>query len=146
MSYTPTEWKNGDTITAEKLNKIESGIKEGSEVLFVKWKEGFYDQGMHCLDKTWGELYDAIASGKAIYFLTDGEQESYNDGSTYYAFEVFPLDSFTLYINNYYRCSIQFKNGTGYCCDPCDGIDTRLSWDSITSEEQLYEIYPYEYD
>ena len=28
MSYTPTEWKNGDTITAEKLNKIEEGIEE----------------------------------------------------------------------------------------------------------------------
>ena len=27
MSYTPTEWKNGDTITAEKLNHIESGIE-----------------------------------------------------------------------------------------------------------------------
>lgn len=27
MSYTPTEWKNGDTITANKLNKIEEGIE-----------------------------------------------------------------------------------------------------------------------
>lgn len=26
MSYTPTEWKTGDVITAEKLNNIESGI------------------------------------------------------------------------------------------------------------------------
>ena len=30
MSYTPTEWKNGDTITAEKLNKIEEGIENNS--------------------------------------------------------------------------------------------------------------------
>lgn len=25
MSYTPTNWVNGDIITAEKLNKIEEG-------------------------------------------------------------------------------------------------------------------------
>ena len=26
MAYTPTEWRNGDVITAEKLNHIENGI------------------------------------------------------------------------------------------------------------------------
>ncbi len=26
MSYTPTNWQTGDTITAEKLNKMEGGI------------------------------------------------------------------------------------------------------------------------
>lgn len=31
MSYTPTEWKNGDTITAEKLNHIEEGIENNNE-------------------------------------------------------------------------------------------------------------------
>ena len=28
MSYTPTTWTSGDTITASKLNKIEQGIAE----------------------------------------------------------------------------------------------------------------------
>ena len=27
MAYTPTEWKKGDKITAEKLNNIEQGIE-----------------------------------------------------------------------------------------------------------------------
>lgn len=27
MAYTPTKWNDGDVITAEKLNKIEEGIK-----------------------------------------------------------------------------------------------------------------------
>lgn len=27
MSYTPTNWQTGDTITAEKLNNMEAGIK-----------------------------------------------------------------------------------------------------------------------
>ena len=27
MAYTPTTWNNGDLITAEKLNKLEHGVK-----------------------------------------------------------------------------------------------------------------------
>ena len=27
MAYTPTTWSDGDVITAEKLNKIEQGVK-----------------------------------------------------------------------------------------------------------------------
>ena len=31
--YIPTEWFNGDTITAEKLNKIENEVKDITHVL-----------------------------------------------------------------------------------------------------------------
>lgn len=27
MAYTPTDWKNGDVITAERLNKLEQGVQ-----------------------------------------------------------------------------------------------------------------------
>ena len=27
MAYTPTEWKDGDIITAERLNKLEAGVQ-----------------------------------------------------------------------------------------------------------------------
>lgn len=27
MAYTPTTWSDGDLITAEKLNKLESGVQ-----------------------------------------------------------------------------------------------------------------------
>lgn len=27
MAYTPTEWKDGDIITAERLNKFEAGVQ-----------------------------------------------------------------------------------------------------------------------
>ena len=33
MSYTPTNWSTGDTITAEKLNKMESGIEKSFMVI-----------------------------------------------------------------------------------------------------------------
>ena len=29
MAYEPTNWKNGDVITAEKLNKLENGVGSG---------------------------------------------------------------------------------------------------------------------
>ena len=27
MAYTPTTWSDGDVITAEKMNKLEQGVK-----------------------------------------------------------------------------------------------------------------------
>lgn len=27
MAYTPTVWQDGDVLTAEKLNKLENGVK-----------------------------------------------------------------------------------------------------------------------
>ena len=44
MAYTPTEWKDGDIITAEKMNNLEQAVVEVSN------KEGF-------------ELSDRIAKG-----------------------------------------------------------------------------------
>ena len=32
MAYTPTEWKSGDVITAEKLNNMEEGIEDKSHI------------------------------------------------------------------------------------------------------------------
>lgn len=38
MGYEPTNWKTGDVITAEKLNKLEDGVGNagGSGVSFIK--------------------------------------------------------------------------------------------------------------
>ena len=39
MSYSPTAWETGDTITAEKLNKMEGGIEAASAVNFtITWE------------------------------------------------------------------------------------------------------------
>ena len=35
MSYTPTNWQTGDTITAAGLNKMENGIEAASEVYVI---------------------------------------------------------------------------------------------------------------
>lgn len=52
MSYTPTNWATGDTITAEKLNKLEQGVASAGSVLILT-------DTNETLDKTWQEIYDA---------------------------------------------------------------------------------------
>ena len=58
MSYTPTTWAAGDTVTAAKLNKLEQGVASSGVVLVVNMvydeeKDNYYT------DKTWKEIYDA---------------------------------------------------------------------------------------
>lgn len=55
MAYTPTEWVTGDTITAEKLNKLEQGIASSAMEVVAT-----FDNGVHTLNKTWQEIYDAF--------------------------------------------------------------------------------------
>lgn len=54
MAYTPTEWKKGDVVTSDKLNKLEQGVASGGGVLVVNENT---DTG--ALDKTWQEINDA---------------------------------------------------------------------------------------
>ena len=61
MRYTPTQWKAGDVVTSEKLNKIEQGIASngggsGGGILIVT---GILSGATVTLDKTWKEIYDA---------------------------------------------------------------------------------------
>lgn len=63
MSYTPTNWETGDTITAEKLNKLEQGVANaggstGGGVLVVNLVED-ETTGDYVFDKTWQEIHDA---------------------------------------------------------------------------------------
>ena len=61
MSYTPTNWTNGDVITTEKLNKIENGIVTASSSGGVLVVNMVYDDetDTEYTDKTWKEIYDA---------------------------------------------------------------------------------------
>lgn len=53
MSYEPTTWKSGDTVTSAKLNKLEQGVAgAGSGILLVHNVNGTFD-------KTWQEIHDA---------------------------------------------------------------------------------------
>ena len=55
MSYEPTNWKNGDIVTADKLNKLERGVASaGGGALIVT-----EDAETGALNKTWKEIHDA---------------------------------------------------------------------------------------
>lgn len=67
MSYTPTEWNTGDTITASALNKIENGIANagGGGALIVTTSD---IGGETVMDKTVQEIHDALMSGTPVYY------------------------------------------------------------------------------
>lgn len=72
MSYTPTTWNTGDTITATALNKIEQGIAGGGG-LYVINASISTQQGYGVLDKTASEILAAINRGAlpVIYGISD---------------------------------------------------------------------------
>lgn len=95
MSYTPTNWANGDVITTAKLNKIENGIVEASNsgggVLVVNIVNN--GQGP-TLDKTWQQIHDAVLSEGVVLqsgdnlfaitaVITNGAAYSVLAGNTY---------------------------------------------------------------
>lgn len=64
MSYTPTSWNTGDTITAAAMNKIENGIANAGSALICNCT---VVEGVHTLDKTVQEIYDALLAGTPAY-------------------------------------------------------------------------------
>ena len=68
MSYTPTTWTTGDTITASAMNKIENGIADagggGALICTVAYND---DLGGMALDKTVQEIYNALIGGTPVY-------------------------------------------------------------------------------
>ena len=73
MSYEPTEWQNGDVITAEKLNKIENGIANGNRLIL--YEVDSYNPEVHTyyLDKECTQLL-----GSTNYFpSSDSEAIQY---------------------------------------------------------------------
>ena len=71
MSYTPTEWKKGDVITATKLNKIENGIADASGgnsgVLKITLTyDSTADDGSYTCDKTCAEISAFLTAGGVV--------------------------------------------------------------------------------
>ena len=60
MSYTPTNWKTGDVVSSERLNKLEEGVKDAYSGMVINDNAG-------TLDKTWQEVYDAMSAGIPCY-------------------------------------------------------------------------------
>lgn len=94
MAYTPTNWKDGDIISAEKMNKLEHGVADGGGggVLLVnvtKSSDGggstpvvnsaspmltapIPSSSTFTADKTYGEVDAAVKAGKMVYLVYNG--------------------------------------------------------------------------
>lgn len=93
MAYTPTNWKDGDIISAEKMNKLEQGVADGGGggVLLVNVTESSDGGGStpvvnsaspmltapipsstFTADKTYDEVDAAVKAGKMVYLVYKG--------------------------------------------------------------------------
>lgn len=78
MSYTPTNWQTGDTITAEKLNNMEGGIENANEPFVITFTPTAQDLS-GTMDKTVAEINAAYEAGQKICFhLITGANEFYD--------------------------------------------------------------------
>lgn len=84
MSYTPTVWSNGDSITAEKFNKLENGVAARNGIFWVTENEN------QELDKNWNEIVGAVAAGMLPVLKAGGghyfnviPQASFRSGADY---------------------------------------------------------------
>ena len=74
MSYTPTTWTTGDTITATAMNKIENGIANAGSALIVGTNDPYAEAPAGgTMDKTFSEIYNALKSGTPVYVKTGDE-------------------------------------------------------------------------
>lgn len=96
MSYTPTNWQDGDTITAEKLNNMES-----ANVPFVVNLTPTAQDFSGTMDKTVAEINAAYEAGQQIVFRTMMSATTYIEvdfaarwfgGATYPSFNGFILN------------------------------------------------------
>ena len=69
MSYTPTTWTTGDTITATALNKIENGIASaGGGVIVATLENG-------AIEYSFNELWSYANSGYLVYLETPNDAD-----------------------------------------------------------------------
>lgn len=71
MSYTPTEWETGQTITAEKLNKLEQGVANAGGGSFAV--HASQDGNAIIMDKTYSEIATAFQEYVCIPVMTEAE-------------------------------------------------------------------------
>lgn len=65
MSYTPTTWAMGDTVTSAKLNNMETGIATGANPFVVTLTPTALDYS-GTMDKTPAEIDAAVQGGRRI--------------------------------------------------------------------------------
>ena len=68
MSYIPTVWVTGDTVTAEKLNKLENGVENAERIVIASLT---YTSGTYSCSMSVSDMISALTSGVQV-FLQSG--------------------------------------------------------------------------
>ena len=101
MSYTPTTWQTGDTVTATKLNNMETGIENAANAFIVTLTPTALDYS-GTMDKTVAEISGAFEAGRKIVFRVLTSATEYMDvdctarwhqSATYPSFNAFIANS-----------------------------------------------------
>jgi hypothetical protein len=75
MTYEPTNWKTGDIVTAEKLNKIENylaNLQPGGGLLVTVTITEDDTNYYYTTDKTAGEVLAAVSAGMSVIVVDKG--------------------------------------------------------------------------
>lgn len=96
MSYEPTNWKSGDTVTSAKLNKMEQGIANGGALVVHITVD---EQGNNTIDHTWQEINDAapLVFAQNNNGVFDGIAAVADLGGTYAVMFLSDFESQTVY-------------------------------------------------
>ena len=72
MSYTPTEWKTGDIVSSQRLNKLEEGVKDAYEVMVINGTVTVDDRTQAVftatMETTAEEICNAAEAGMLLVF------------------------------------------------------------------------------
>ena len=108
MSYTPTTWNTGDTITAAAMNKIENGIANAGG-----GASGLVIDTAGTLNKTYTEISEIVSLG-VLPFI------KYNDGYIYRLFWLDDSDGYVVAFGYYSTNDGEFLE-KGYISSTADG-------------------------
>ena len=75
MSYEPTNWKSGDTVTSAKLNKLEQGVANAGGGYLIANMTVVNEKFV--LDKTAGEILSAFENGVVMVKFSDSGEIDY---------------------------------------------------------------------
>lgn len=102
MAYTPINWQTGDTITAEKMNKMDNGWSVDSTQLFSETVTTVDDYGVNVAQFTYSQEITAktvtVTFNGVDYVVPRGENENgafYGEGNDGAVFTTYPFFIFT---------------------------------------------------
>lgn len=130
MSYSPTTWESGDTITSAKLNKMERGIANaggGSSVVVVGIEVANTEGGTTVtVDKTFAEMKTAHEGGAIMLCnieIHDNVSNLYGNTLSFMLYRPETQIPFPKPERFIFEASYIDANGASQCCSVSGSID-----------------------